>query len=192
MSSRIPGPESGPLDEAASLDVGAARDRAIMRRALELAREATNLGEVPVGAIVVRSGRIIAQAYNLRETLHDPTAHAERLALTWAGRALGSWRLDECVLYVTLEPCAMCAGAIVLSRIARLVYGATDPKAGACESLYRLASDPRLNHRPSITAGVLAADCGEILKEFFQERRRFRKLDPTDRTASSESVPGAL
>ena len=141
--------------------------------------------------MVVRSGRIIAQAYNLRETLNDPTAHAERLALTWAGRALGSWRLDECVLYVTLEPCAMCAGAIVLSRIARLVYGATDPKAGACESLYRLASDPRLNHRPVIAGGVLAAECGEILKEFFQERRRFRKLDPTDRTASSESVPGA-
>ena len=148
----------------------------MMTRALELAAEARSLGEVPVGALVVRSGRIISQAYNLRETLRDPTAHAERLALTWAGRALGTWRLDGCVLYVTLEPCAMCAGAIVLSRIARLVYGATDPKAGACESLYRLASDPRLNHRPAITAGVLAADCGEILTEFFQERRRFRKL----------------
>ena len=113
-----------------------------MARALELAREAQNLGEVPVGAVVVRAGRILAQAFNLRETLHDPTAHAERLALTWAGQAIGSWRLDECVLYVTLEPCAMCAGAIVHSRIARLVYGATDPKAGACESLYRLVSDP--------------------------------------------------
>ena len=94
---------------------------------------------------------------NLRETLHDPTAHAERLALTWAGRALGSWRLDDCVLYVTLEPCAMCAGAIVQSRLARLVYGAADPKAGACASLYRLVSDPRLNHQARITAGVLAA-----------------------------------
>ncbi len=103
----------------------------MMSRALELAAEARNLGEVPVGALVVRSGRIIAQAYNLRETLHDPTAHAERLALTWAGRALGAWRLDGCVLYVTLEPCAMCAGAIVLSRIARLVYGAADPE-GRC------------------------------------------------------------
>jgi tRNA(adenine34) deaminase len=151
-------------------------DESMMARALELAREARSLGEVPVGAVVVRAGRILVQAFNLRETLHDPTAHAERLALTWAGRAIGSWRLDECVLYVTLEPCAMCAGAIVQSRLARLVYGATDPKAGACESLYRLVSDPRLNHRVPITAGVLADQCGEVLKEFFQERRAFRKL----------------
>ncbi len=153
-----------------------------MRRALELAQEARNLGEVPVGALVVRGGRILSQAHNLRETLRDPTAHAERLALTWAGRALGTWRLDDCVLYVTLEPCAMCAGAIVLSRIARLVYGATDPKAGACQSLYRLVSDPRLNHRVEVTAGVLAAECGEILTDFFQERRSFRRLG-ADRTA---------
>jgi tRNA(adenine34) deaminase len=175
----------GPADEPAALD------RAMMSRALELAAEARNLGEVPVGALVVRAGRIIAQAYNLRETLRDPTAHAERLALTWAGRALGSWRLDGCVLYVTLEPCAMCAGAIVLSRIARLVYGATDPKAGACESLYRLASDPRLNHRPEVTAGVMAAECGEILTEFFQERRRFRRLGMVDSPAPPESEPDA-
>jgi len=148
----------------------------MMARALEMAAEAKDVGEVPVGAVVVRDRRIVAQAYNLRETLRDPTAHAERLALTWAGRALGSWRLEGCVLYVTLEPCAMCAGAIVLSRIDRVVYGATDPKAGACESLYRLASDPRLNHRPAITAGVMAEDCGEILRAFFQERRGFRKL----------------
>jgi tRNA(adenine34) deaminase len=114
----------------------------------------------------------------LRETLRDPTAHAERLALTWAGKALGSWRLDQCVLYVTLEPCVMCAGAVVLSRLARLVYGATDPKAGACKSLYRLVTDPRLNHRVEVTAGVLAGECGEILTEFFQERRQFRKLEP--------------
>src|SRR5262249_12534408 len=125
---------------------------------------------------VVHGGRIVSQAHNLRETLRDPTAHAERLALTWAGRALGTWRLDDCVLYVTLEPCAMCAGAIVLSRVARLVYGAADPKAGACKSLYRLVSDPRLNHRPEVAAGVLAAECGEILTEFFQERRSLRKL----------------
>jgi tRNA(adenine34) deaminase len=149
----------------------------MMSRALELAREARNMGEVPVGAVVVRAGRILAQSFNLRETLHDPTAHAERLALTWAGRSLGSWRLDGCVLYVTLEPCAMCAGAIVHSRIARLVYGATDPKAGACESLFQLVSDTRLNHRVPITAGVLAGECGDVLKEFFQERRLFRKLE---------------
>jgi tRNA(adenine34) deaminase len=190
MSSQIQGTESSPGEEPKFLVQGTALDRAMMARALELAAEARSLGEVPVGALVVRSGRIIAQAYNLRETLQDPTAHAERLALTWAGRTLGSWRLDGCVLYVTLEPCAMCAGAIVLSRITRLVYGATDPKAGACESLYRLASDPRLNHRPEITAGVLAGDCGEILKEFFQERRRFRKLGASEGKTSSESPPG--
>jgi tRNA(adenine34) deaminase len=153
----------------------------MMSRALDLAREARNMGEVPVGAVVVRAGRILAQSFNLRETLHDPTAHAERLALTWAGRSLGSWRLDGCVLYVTLEPCAMCAGAIIHSRIARLVYGAPDPKAGACESLFRLVSDPRLNHRVPITAGVLASECGDVLKEFFQERRVFRKLESDQR-----------
>jgi len=156
------------------------QDEQMMRRALELAREARNLGEVPVGAVVVRRGVVIAQAHNLRETLCDPTAHAERLALTWAGRATGSWRLDDCALYVTLEPCAMCAGAIVLSRIARLVYGATDSKAGACASLYRLVSDPRLNHQARITAGVLSDECGEILTQFFQERRGFRKILSVD------------
>jgi tRNA(adenine34) deaminase len=153
----------------------------MMARALELAREARNMGEVPVGAVVVRAGRILAQSFNLRETLQDPTAHAERLALTWAGRAIGSWRLKGCVLYVTLEPCAMCAGAIIHSRIARLVYGATDPKAGACESLFRLVSDSRLNHRVPITAGVLARECGDVLKEFFQDRRDFRKLESCER-----------
>ena len=106
-------------------------------RALELAREAADLGEVPVGAVIVRDGKIVSQAFNLRETLHDPTAHAERLAITLAGQALGSWRLEGCTLYVTLEPCPMCAGAIVLSRIPRVVYGAADPKAGACASLYQ-------------------------------------------------------
>jgi tRNA(adenine34) deaminase len=153
----------------------------MMARALELAREARTMGEVPVGAVVVRAGRILAQSFNLRETLQDPTAHAERLALTWAGRAIGSWRLEGCVLYVTLEPCAMCAGAIIHSRIARLVYGTTDPKAGACESLFRLVSDTRLNHRVPITAGVLARECGDVLKEFFQERRDFRKLESCER-----------
>jgi tRNA(adenine34) deaminase len=190
MTSPDDAPSRGPTAwPGVRQDDGAELDRAMMSRALELAAEARNLGEVPVGALVVRDGRILSQAYNLRETLRDPTAHAERLALTWAGQALGSWRLDGCVLYVTLEPCAMCAGAIVLSRIARLVYGATDPKAGACESLYRLASDPRLNHRPAIAAGVLAAECGEILTEFFQERRRFRKLGLGDSPTNPESPP---
>ena len=120
-----------------------------------LAREAWRLGEVPVGSVVTFQGRLIAQAFNLRETLNDPTAHAERLALTLAGRSLGTWRLDECTLYVTLEPCPMCAGAIVQGRLGRLVYGADDPKAGACRSLYRLADDPRLNHRARVVAGLL-------------------------------------
>lgn len=142
-----------------------------MRQALELAAEASRLGEVPVGALIVCDGRVVSQAYNLRETLHDPTAHAERLALSLAGRALGTWRLDGCTLYVTLEPCAMCAGAIVQARIARLVFGAPDPKAGACTSLYRLTNDPRLNHRVPLTSGILAKECGAILTRFFQARR---------------------
>ncbi len=152
----------------------------MMRRALALAREAALIGEVPVGAVVVREGRVISQAYNLRETLDDPTAHAERLALTLAGRALGTWRLDDCTLYVTLEPCPMCAGAIVQSRVARLVYGAWDPKAGACDSLYRIVTDPRLNHRAEVTAGVLAEECGAVLTEFFKARRPMRqaRIDP--------------
>jgi tRNA(adenine34) deaminase len=142
-----------------------------MRRALDLARQALTFGEVPVGAVVVRDGRVIAQAFNLRETLNDPTAHAERLAITLAGRALGSWRLERCTLYVTLEPCPMCAGAIVQGRIPRVVYGAADPKAGACDSLYRIAADPRFNHRAQIQAGVLAEECGDLLSRFFQGRR---------------------
>src|SRR4051794_5584791 len=152
----------------------------MMRHALGLAREAVTLGEVPVGSVVVCRGRIIAQAFNLRETLDDPTAHAERLALTLAGRALGTWRLEDCTLYVTLEPCPMCAGAIVQSRIARLVYGAWDPKAGACDSLYRIVTDPRLNHRAEVNAGLLAEECGAVLTRFFQARRPIRppKNDP--------------
>src|SRR3954451_15496309 len=121
-------------------------DARMMRLALALAGEALALGEVPVGSVVAFQGRIIAQAFNLRETLNDPTAHAERLALTLAGRLLGSWRLDDCVLYATLEPCPMCAGAIVQSRLGRLIYGADDPKAGACRSLYRLGGGPRTKH----------------------------------------------
>jgi tRNA(adenine34) deaminase len=146
-------------------------DDEMMRRALDLARAARQAGEVPVGAIVTLGGRIVSQAYNLRETLNDPTAHAERLALMLAGRSLGSWRLDHCTIYVTLEPCPMCAGAIGLSRISRLVYGAADQKAGACRSLYRLLDDPRLNHRVPQTPGVLATDCTELLTAFFEEKR---------------------
>ena len=147
------------------------QDVAMMGLALALAREAATLGEVPVGAVVVHQGRVIARAHNLRETTHDPTAHAERIALALAGRSLGRWRLDGCTLYVTLEPCCMCAGAIALSRLERLVYGAIDPKAGACRSLYRLVDDPRLNHRVRQTGGVLADACGALLADFFADRR---------------------
>ena len=143
-----------------------------MRLALALAHEAMSLGEVPVGAVIVRDGRVLSQAFNLRETLHDPTAHAERVALTLAGRAVGNWRLDGCTMFVTLEPCPMCAGAIVLARLAAVVYGASDPKAGACRSLYRLVDDRRLNHRAEVRGGVLASECAAVLSRFFQERRR--------------------
>ncbi len=148
-----------------------------MALALESARAAAAAGEIPIGAVVVRGDQVIARAHNLRESLNDPTAHAERIALGLAGRVLGSWRLEGCTLYSTLEPCAMCAGAIVLARVPRLVYGATDPKAGACTSLYRIASDPRLNHRATITGGILADDCRRVLSEFFADRRRHRTTD---------------
>ncbi len=147
-------------------------DYQAMTRALELAKEALTFGEVPVGAVITCAGQILAQAFNLRETLSDPTGHAERLAITLAGRARNSWRLDNCSLYVTLEPCPMCAGAIVQSRLSRVFYGANDPKAGACDSLYRITADRRLNHRAQVQGGLLANDCGALLTRFFQNRRK--------------------
>ena len=151
------------------------QDVEMMQLALAMAREAIDFGEIPVGAVVARDGRVISRAHNLRESLDDPTAHAERLALTLAGRSLGSWRLDRCTIYATLEPCPMCAGAIGQSRVERLVYGAADPKAGSCRSLYRLVDDPRFNHRVRVKSGVLLNECGALLTEFFQGRR---SLDP--------------
>ncbi|QDT70561.1 tRNA-specific adenosine deaminase [Planctomycetes bacterium MalM25] len=147
-------------------------DLAYMQAALAEAERAAAEGEVPVGAIVVCRDQIIAAAHNQRETLHDPTAHAEMIAITQAAESLGAWRLEGCTLYVTLEPCPMCAGAIVQARVPRVVYGATDPKAGAVESLYSLLSDQRLNHRCDLERGVLAEPCGAILSEFFRARRR--------------------
>lgn len=147
-------------------------DRIYMDEALALARRALDSEDVPVGAVVVREGRIIGRGYNQREHLQDPTAHAEMIALTAAAQAVNCWRLDGCTMYVTLEPCAMCAGALVLSRIDRLVFGATDPKAGACGSLFNIQHDERLNHRIQTTSGVLAEPCGELLRAFFRERRR--------------------
>ncbi len=142
-----------------------------MREALRAARRAPAHGDVPVGAVVVKSGTVVARARNRREAESDPTAHAEVIAVRRAARKLGTWRLEGCTLYVTLEPCAMCAGAIVLSRIHRLVFGAEDPKAGFAGSLGDLCRDPRLNHHVHVTEGVLAAECGEVLKAFFRERR---------------------
>jgi tRNA(adenine34) deaminase len=149
---------------------------AFMRLALREAQAAFEADEVPIGAVVVKDGRLIGSAHNQREQLHDPTAHAEMIAITQAAEALGNWRLDGCTLYVTLEPCPMCAGAVVLARLPRVVYGAADPKAGAVTTLFRLLDDPRLNHRAEVIGGVLAAPCSEILSRFFQQKRR----DATD------------
>jgi tRNA(adenine34) deaminase len=143
-----------------------------MRLALEEARSARLTGDVPVGAVVLDpDGAVLARARNAREALRDPTAHAEVLALRSAGAALGGWRLTGCTLVVTLEPCTMCAGAVVLSRVARLVLGAWDPKAGAAGSVRDVVRDSRLNHRAEVVGGVLAAECGALLQEFFSARR---------------------
>ncbi len=146
-----------------------------MLRALAEAALAINENEVPVGAVIVRDERIIASAHNQREQLRDPTAHAEMIAITQAAETLGSWRLVNCTLYVTLEPCPMCAGAILQARIPRVVYGAGDSKAGAIDSLYHLLGDARLNHRAETVRGVLAAECGEMLTRFFQQQRQLGK-----------------
>ena len=142
-----------------------------MRQALEEARLAAGEGDVPVGAVAVADGRVIAARHNERERLGDPTAHAELLVLADAAKALGHWRLDGVTLVVTLEPCPMCAGALVAGRVARVVFGAADPKAGACGSLYNLCCDPRLNHEVAVTAGVLAQECAQVLTDFFAGRR---------------------
>jgi tRNA(adenine34) deaminase len=147
-----------------------------MEMALEEADLAASEDEVPVGAVIVSMEKgIIARAHNQREALHDPTAHAEMIAITQAANALRSWRLDNCILYVTLEPCPMCAGAIVLARLPTVVYGAADPKAGACDTLYQITSDGRLNHRAQVIRGVLADRCGQVLSDFFAGKRRLRQ-----------------
>ncbi|MGE5346882.1 MAG: tRNA adenosine(34) deaminase TadA [Acidithiobacillales bacterium] len=148
-----------------------ALDERWMREALKAARRATAHGDVPVGAVVVKGSTILARARNRREADRDPTAHAELIAIRRAAKRLGSWRLEGCALYVTLEPCAMCAGAAVLARIPRLVFGAEDPKAGFAGSLGDLCRDPRLNHHVRVTEGILAAECGELLTAFFREKR---------------------
>ena len=146
-------------------------DEYFMRLALREAERAREHGDVPIGAVVTHAGEAIAQAHNERELLQDPTAHAELLALREAAGALGSWRVLDATLYVTLEPCAMCAGAIVLARVPRVLYGASDPKAGAAGSVLDVLSEPRLNHRPEVEGGLLGEECGELLSEFFASRR---------------------
>ena len=150
-----------------------------MQEALRLAREAGERGEVPVGAVALFEGRIVGRGANAREADRDPTAHAELLAIQQAARALGRWRLTGVTVVVTLEPCAMCAGAMVLARIDRLVFGASDPKAGAVGSLMDLSADARLNHRFAVERGVRAEECGAVLKEFFRARRNGRSDEPT-------------
>lgn len=146
-------------------------DRRFMKQALDQAVRALDHEDVPVGAIIVQDGRIIGRGRNQREQLQDPTAHAEILAITAAAESIGHWRLEGCTLYVTLEPCPMCAGAIVQARIPRVVYAAADPKAGACHSLYEITHDERLNHRCETVGGVMAEPAAELLREFFRYRR---------------------
>ena len=152
-----------------------------MRQALKLAGKAAALGEVPVGALVIqgpldaKKPKVLARAYNLTHTKQDPAGHAETLAIRRAAKKKGSWRLDDCTLVVTLEPCAMCAGAAVWARIGKIVYGANDPKAGACGSVLTVAPNPKLNHRPAMQDQVLAEECGAILKQFFKKRRDAEK-----------------
>ncbi len=151
-----------------------------MRKALDLAVAAFDADEVPVGAVIVHGdpagdGRVVGEGFNQREALQDPTAHAEMIAITQAAQSVGSWRLENCTLYVTLEPCPMCAGAIVQARISRVVYGTTDAKAGACHSLYSITDDSRLNHCCAVLGGVLAADGRAILQAFFAQKRALGK-----------------
>jgi tRNA(adenine34) deaminase len=147
-----------------------------MELALAEAEVAASEDEVPVGAVIVSFKQgVVGQAHNQREQLTDPTAHAEMIAITQAAQAVGSWRLDDCALYVTLEPCPMCAGAIVLARLPLVVYGCTDPKAGACHTLYQITGDARLNHRAQVFGGVLAERCATVLSDFFAAKRRLGK-----------------
>ncbi|WP_336776753.1 MULTISPECIES: tRNA adenosine(34) deaminase TadA [unclassified Paenibacillus] len=150
-------------------------DQAWMQLAIEEAKKAEQIGEVPIGAILVKNGEVVGRGYNLRETNHDPTAHAEMVAIREACERLGAWRLLDCTLYVTLEPCPMCAGAIVQSRVKRVVYGTGDPKAGCAGTLMNLLQEPRFNHETELTSGILQPECAELLTNFFRNLRNKRK-----------------
>ncbi|MHC4291399.1 MAG: tRNA adenosine(34) deaminase TadA [Planctomycetota bacterium] len=151
-------------------------DEQYMQKAIDQAYIAEENGDVPIGCVIVHENRVIAKAYNQREQLNDPTAHAEIIALTQASEFIGNWRLHGCTIYVTLEPCPMCAGALVLGRLDRLVYGTDDPKTGAVKSLYNIVQDERLNHRLNVTSGVLEDECKKQLQDFFQRRRVEKSL----------------
>ncbi|MEG0260507.1 MAG: tRNA adenosine(34) deaminase TadA [Lysinibacillus sp.] len=163
-------------------------DREFMRLALDEAQKAAALGEVPIGAVLVYEGKVIARAHNLRETTQNATTHAELMAIQDACAAIGSWRLEETTLYVTLEPCPMCAGAILQSRIPRVVYGARDVKAGCVDSLYRLLNDARFNHECEVTEGILAEECGQILTDFFRALRERKKAEKKERKLAEQGV----
>lgn len=154
-------------------------DRSFMREALKAARLAQDLGEVPVGAVIEYKGQIIGEGYNLRETSQDPTTHAEMVAIRQAAAHLGSWRLLDCTIFVTLEPCVMCMGAIILARIPRLVFGCRDPRVGAAGSIYNLSDDDRFNHRVTTVEGILGDECSSLLSQFFKELRTVKKLRRT-------------
>lgn len=155
-------------------------DEKYMKVAINEALKAQHIGEVPIGAVIVKDNKIIARAHNLRETRQDPTAHAEYLAIQKAAKIVRSWRLEDCTLYVTLEPCVMCAGAIVMSRIPRVVFGASDPKGGCSGSLMDLTQEPRFNHRAIVDKHILAEECGELLRQFFKNIRKKKKISRTD------------
>lgn len=164
------------------MNISSAQDEPMMRLALEEAAKASSRGEIPIGAVIIREGEILAKAHNYREIWQDPTAHAEIVAIRAAASTLGSWRLTETTLYVTVEPCTMCIGAVILARIPRLVFGARDPKAGACGSVFDLAADYRLNHRVLVTGGLLEEDCQALLQQFFR-RLRAEAVQTNDSTS---------
>lgn len=161
-----------------------------MRMALREAERALEQGEVPVGCVIVQGGQVVGKGFNQRETLQDPTAHAEIIAITAAAASLGSWRLEQTQLYVTLEPCPMCAGAIILARIPEVHFGASDPKAGVCGTLMNLLEDERFNHQPKVHSGLLEEECGSMLTEFFREIRR-RGREGTGRDPGGSATPEA-